>query len=218
MKKLLCSVLCLSFVLFCFAACSDNNNTPTDNNTSSPEAGTTLVAEPHSAADETIRKNNVCHVEMTIRDYGTIKIELYPDEAPESVQNFIELAKSGFYNGVGFHRLDKDFVLQGGDPDGDGRGGSEKTIKGEFANNGVQNTISHKRGVISMARTNDPDSASSQFFICLEDSTFLDGNYAAFGYVTDGMNIIDRIRDTTPESGSIPKNQQPVIESIKVID
>ncbi len=215
MKKIFCLFLSMSLVLLSFASCSDNNDKNQDND--NKNQGTTMVTEPHSAADATIRKNNVHHVEMTIRNYGTIKIELYPDEAPLSVENFIKLAESGFYDGVGFHRLDKDFVLQGGDPDGDGAGGSDKQIKGEFASNGVENNISHKRGVISMARTPDPDSASSQFFICLEDSTFLDGNYAAFGYVTEGMNIIDEIRDTTPESDSIPKDQQPVIESIKVI-
>ncbi|MEE1064498.1 MAG: peptidylprolyl isomerase [Acutalibacteraceae bacterium] len=216
MKKFLCLFFSVSLILMSFASCSDDKSENQDNSNNSQ--GTTLVAEQNTPADSTIRKNTVHHVEMTIRNYGTVKIELYPDEAPLSVGNFIELAKSGFYDGVGFHRLDKDFVLQGGDPDGDGAGGSDKQIKGEFASNGVQNNISHKRGVISMARTPDPDSASSQFFICLEDSTFLDGNYAAFGYVTEGMNIIDEIRDTTPESDSIPKDQQPVIETIKVID
>lgn len=216
MKKFLCLFFSVSLILMSFASCSDNKSENQDNSNNSQ--GTTLVAEQNTPADSTIRKNTVHHVEMTIRNYGTVKIELYPDEAPLSVGNFIELAKSGFYDGVGFHRLDKDFVLQGGDPDGDGAGGSDKQIKGEFASNGVQNNISHKRGVISMARAPDPDSASSQFFICLEDSTFLDGNYAAFGYVTEGMNIIDEIRDTTPESDSIPKDQQPVIETIKVID
>ena len=200
MKKTISSVLCLIMMLFCFTACGDK--APEDNNGG---------ADINSSS-------GLHHVEMVIKDYGTVKLELNADEAPITVQNFIELANDGFYDGIGFHRLDKDFVLQGGDPDGDGVGGSDKSIKGEFAANGVQNSISHKRGVISMARTGDPDSASSQFFICLEDSTFLDGNYAAFGYVTEGMDVIDNIRDNTPESGSIPKNQQPVIETIRVID
>ncbi len=212
MKKIICAVLCVSLILFSFAACSDNGGA------NKVQSTPTQSAEPNAPADSSIKKDNVHHVELTIRDYGTIKIELYPDEAPLTVENFISLAKSGFYDGIGFHRLDKDFVLQGGDPDGDGIGGSDKQIKGEFKANGVQNNISHKRGVISMARTGDPNSASSQFFICLEDSTFLDGSYAAFGYITDGMNIIDQVRDNTPESGSIPKDQQPVIETIKVID
>ena len=155
---------------------------------------------------------------MVIKDYGTVKLELDANEAPITVENFLKLASEGFYDGVPFHRLDKDFVLQGGDPDGDGIGGSDTTIKGEFASNGVENSISHERGVISMARSGDPDSASSQFFICLEDSSFLDGNYAAFGRVTEGMDVIDAVRDNTPESNSIPKQYQPVIETITVID
>lgn len=200
MKRTISLVLCLLMMLFCFTACGDK--APEENN-----GGANINSS-----------SGLHHVEMVIKDYGTVKLELNADEAPITVQNFIDLAKDGFYNGIGFHRLDKDFVLQGGDPDGDGIGGSDKSIKGEFAANGVQNNISHKRGVISMARTGDPDSASSQFFICLEDSTFLDGNYAAFGYVTEGMDVIDNIRDNTPESGSIPKDQQPVIETIRVID
>lgn len=210
MKKIISLTLCMFLIFTSFAACSDNGDK--DQVKGNGDPGTTIAAEPNSIADPSIRKENVHHVEMTIKNYGTIKIELYPDEAPITVENFISLAKSGFYDGLSFHRLDKDFVLQGG------AGDSVKPIKGEFFNNGVQNTISHKRGVISMARTSDPDSASSQFFFCLEDSTFLDRNYAAFGYVTDGMNIIDQIRDNTPESDSIPKDQQPVIETIKVID
>lgn len=200
MKRIICTVLCFLMMLVCFTACGDK--TPENNN----------------GGENVNTSSGLHHVEMVIKDYGTIKLELNADEAPITVQNFIDLANDGFYDGIGFHRLDKDFVLQGGDPDGDGIGGSDKSIKGEFAANGVQNNISHKRGVISMARTGDPNSASSQFFICLEDSTFLDGNYAAFGYITYGMNIIDEIRDTTPESGSIPKDQQPVIETIRVID
>lgn len=200
MKRTISLVLCLLMMLFCFTACGDK--APEENN-----GGANINSS-----------SGLHHVEMVIKDYGTVKLELNADEAPITVQNFIELANDGFYDGIGFHRLDKDFVLQGGDPDGDGIGGSDKSIKGEFAANGVQNNISHKRGVISMARTGDPNSASSQFFICLEDSTFLDGNYAAFGYVTEGMDVIDNIRDKTPESGSIPKDQQPVIETIRVID
>jgi peptidyl-prolyl cis-trans isomerase B (cyclophilin B) len=200
MKKIISSILCLAMMLVCFTACGDKT-------------------APENDSDKNVNTSSgLHHVEMVIKDYGTIKLELNADEAPITVQNFIDLANDGFYDGIGFHRLDKDFVLQGGDPDGDGIGGSDKSIKGEFAANGVQNNISHKRGVISMARTGNPDSASSQFFICLEDSTFLDGNYAAFGYVTEGMDVIDNIRDNTPESGSIPKNQQPVIETIRVID
>lgn len=197
MKKFICSLLCLLMICVGFTACGNN-----DTNTDKPSDVT----------------SGLHHVEMVIKDYGTVKLELNADEAPITVENFINLANEGFYDGVPFHRLDKDFVLQGGDPDGDGIGGSDKSIKGEFAANGVQNNIKHNRGVISMARTGDPNSASSQFFICLEDSNFLDGSYAAFGCVTEGMDVIDAIRDNTPESNNIPKAQQPIIETIKVID
>ena len=201
MKKFICSLLCLVLICIGFAACG-KGETPDNGN-----GGNSVNAS-----------GGIHHVEMVIKDYGTVKLELDANEAPITVANFLKLASEGFYDGVPFHRLDKDFVLQGGDPDGDGIGGSDTTIKGEFASNGVENNIKHNRGVISMARSSDPNSASSQFFICLEDSNFLDGNYAAFGHVTEGMDVIDEIRDNTPESNSIPKKYQPVIETITVID
>ena len=132
-------------------------------------------------------------VEINIKDYGTIKAELNPEQAPITVENFISLAEEGFYDGLTFHRIMDGFMMQGGDPLGNGTGGSEETIKGEFSQNGVNNTISHKKGTLSMARSQAPDSASSQFFIVDEDSTFLDGQYAAFGHVTDGLEIVDEI-------------------------
>lgn len=161
------------------------------------------------------------HVEMVIKDYGTVKIELDGDQAPLTVGNFVKLCNEGFYDGLTFHRYVKDFVLQGGDPEGTGLGGCESSIKGEFSANGVKNTIKHKRGVISMARNQfDYNSASSQFFICLK-STYasdLDGQYAAFGKITEGLDIIDKICSMVPESNCIPADQQPVIETIRVID
>ena len=129
------------------------------------------------------------HVEITIKDMGTITVELDGDAAPITVQNFLDLAGSGFYDGLTFHRIINGFMMQGGDPNGDGTGGSEQTIKGEFAENGIENDLSHTRGAISMARAQDMDSASSQFFIVHQDSTYLDGQYACFGYVTEGMDI-----------------------------
>ena len=135
--------------------------------------------------------------------------------------NFIQLAEDGFYDGLTFHRIISGFMIQGGDPLGDGTGGSDEEIKGEFAQNGVENDISHDRGVISMARSNDPDSASSQFFIVHEDSQFLDGSYAAFGHVTDGIEIVDEICEDTPVQdgdGTVDPDDQPVITSVKVID
>ena len=161
------------------------------------------------------------HVEIAIADYGTVKLELDGDTAPITVKNFMDLAESGFYDGLTFHRIIDGFMIQGGDPEGNGSGGSDQNIKGEFASNGVENDISHVKGVISMARATDPDSASSQFFIVVEDSTFLDGDYAAFGHVTEGQEIVDKIAsDANPvdDNGTIQPEDQPVIEHIKVID
>ena len=127
---------------------------------------------------------------------GDIVIQLRPDVAPITVENFESLVSSGFYDGLTFHRVYSGFMIQGGDPDGNGTGSSGKTIKGEFSANGVNNTLSHKRGVVSMARSSSYNSASSQFFICHADSTFLDGNYAAFGEVVSGMDVVDGIAGT----------------------
>ena len=161
------------------------------------------------------------NVEITVKDYGVIKLELDPATAPITVANFVKLAKEGFYDGLTFHRIIAGFMIQGGDPEGNGNGGSGENIKGEFSANGVENNISHKRGVISMARNSvSMDSASSQFFICQEDSPHLDGNYAAFGHVTEGMDVVDAIANDaqpTDKNGTIPPAQQPVIESIKIV-
>ena len=146
--------------------------------------------------DEEITANPI--VTMEIEDYGTIKIELYPEYAPNTVANFVNLIESGFYDGLTFHRLVPGFVLQGGDPDGDGTGGPGYTIDGEFKANGyTKNTLGHDKGVISMARSMDYDSAGSQFFIVLDDSakSSLDGMYAGFGRVTEGMEILEEIED-----------------------
>lgn len=161
------------------------------------------------------------HAEIKIKDYGTLKVELDADTAPITVANFAKLANEGFYDGLTFHRIISGFMIQGGDPDGNGTGGSDETIKGEFSSNGVENNISHKRGVISMARSQDNDSASSQFFIMHQDGDYLDGDYAAFGKVTEGMEIIDKICEETPvtdANGTVEADDQPVIESIKMVD
>lgn len=157
--------------------------------------------------------------DIVVKDYGTIEVELDPKEAPLTCENFIELANEGFYDNLTFHRIMKGFMIQGGDPNGDGTGGSEKTVKGEFSSNGVENSLSHERGVISMARSSDKDSASSQFFICDADDPFLDGDYAAFGKVIEGMDVVDKIADDakpTDNNGSISKDEQPVIETITI--
>lgn len=161
------------------------------------------------------------HAQINIQDYGTVEVELDADTAPITVTNFVKLAQEGFYDGLTFHRIIDGFMMQGGDPNGDGTGGSDETITGEFSSNGVENDISHERGVISMARATDPDSASSQFFIVQADSTYLDGDYAAFGHVTEGMDIVDQIcqeAQPTDGNGSIAADAQPVIESIVITD
>ena len=173
------------------------------------------------AANEESQGVGTHHAEIEIQDYGTITVELDGDAAPITVQNFMDLANAGFYDGLTFHRIISGFMMQGGDPNGNGTGGSENTIKGEFSSNGVENTLSHTRGAISMARSQNPDSASSQFFICHADSTFLDGQYACFGYVTDGMDVVDAVCEAaqpTDDNGTISADQQPVITAIRITD
>ena len=157
--------------------------------------------------------------EIVVQDYGTITVELDGEAAPVTVANFVKLAEEGFYDGLTFHRIMAGFMMQGGDPKGNGTGGSDETIKGEFSANGVENPISHTRGAISMARAKAPNSASSQFFIVHADSTFLDGQYAAFGTVTEGMDVVDAICEAAQpidNNGTIPAEEQPVIESVTV--
>lgn len=156
---------------------------------------------------------------IDIEGYGAVTVALDASAAPVTTENFVSLAREGFYDGLTFHRIIEGFMIQGGDPNGDGTGGSEQTIKGEFSENGVENNLSHTRGAISMARSNDPDSASSQFFIVHQDSTFLDGSYAAFGYVTEGMEVVDAIcaaAEPTDGNGSIAPENQPVIRSVTI--
>ena len=155
--------------------------------------------------------------EIKIKNYGSIKLKLDANTAPITVSNFVGLANDGFYNGLTFHRIIKGFMIQGGDPNGDGTGGSKDTIKGEFSSNGVDNPLKHTRGVISMARSQSNDSASSQFFIMHEDTPSLDGEYAAFGCAYSGMDIVDKICNdakTEDSNGTVLKKNQPVIESI----
>lgn len=155
--------------------------------------------------------------EIKVKNYGSIKLKLDANIAPITVSNFVGLANDGFYNGLTFHRIIKGFMIQGGDPNGDGTGGSKQTIKGEFSANGVDNPLKHTRGVISMARSQSYDSASSQFFIMHEDTSSLDGQYAVFGCAYSGMDIVDKICDdvkTEDSNGTVSKKNQPVIESI----
>lgn len=185
------------------------------------EPAATEAAATESTAEAEPAEGGLHHVTITVKDYGTIELELDAEAAPITVQNFLDLAGQGFYDGLTFHRIISGFMIQGGDPLGNGTGGSDKEIVGEFSENGYENNISHKRGVISMARSMDPNSASSQFFIVHADADFLDGQYAGFGHVTSGMEVVDKIcEDARPidNNGTIPKDKQPVIESVKVID
>ena len=162
------------------------------------------------------------NIEIEVKDLGVIALELDADIAPITVTNFVKLVKEGFYNGLTFHRIIDGFMIQGGDPLGNGMGGSDEEIKGEFIANGVANSISHVRGVISMARAGySYDSASSQFFIVHEDSTFLDGQYASFGKVTSGMEIVDKIAENAKvedSNGTVLKENQPVIKEIRIVE
>ena len=205
-----------------------------DNNFSSVE--TTMNNEENKQINENeeiIEKNNKeegiddmyskgkHNVKIEIRNYGTIELELDADMAPITVANFAKLLNDGFYNGLTFHRIMDGFMIQGGDPEGTGFGGSSENIKGEFLINGVRNTISHTRGTISMARSTAYNSASSQFFIVHEDSTFLDGQYAGFGKVTKGIEIVDKICEdiqVEDNNGTVLKKNQPIIEKITMID
>lgn len=151
-------------------------------------------------------QNPIVTIEM--ESGNTIKVELYPDVAPETVKNFVALVSEGFYDGIIFHRVIPHFMIQGGDPNGTGMGGSKKNIRGEFTGNGFQNDLQHDRGVISMARTADPNSASSQFFIVVEKSTHLDGQYASFGKVIEGMDEVDRIVNVKRDYRDKPSEEQ----------
>ncbi|WP_334295405.1 peptidylprolyl isomerase [Cellulosilyticum sp. WCF-2] len=153
---------------------------------------------------------------LKIKGYGTVTLELYPDLAPNTVNNFITLANSGFYDGLIFHRVIEDFMIQGGDPNGNGTGGPGYSIAGEFSSNGfTTNTLSHTKGVISMARAMNPDSAGSQFFIMSADGTYLDGQYAAFGKVISGLDMIEKIQLVDTNNQDKPL-KDIVIESIRV--
>ena len=155
-------------------------------------------------------------VKMTIQNYGTIELELFPEVAPITVKNFENLVKSGFYNGLTFHRVISGFMIQGGDPLGNGTGGSKEKIKGEFSINGIDNPLMHTRGVISMARSMFPDSASSQFFIMHQDAPHLDGAYAAFGVVTKGIEVVDKIASVQKDRYDMPLTPV-VIEKVELI-
>ncbi len=209
-RKILVALMTLSLIMLvgCGGGSSEEAETA---DTSQPEAAELISADPIG----------IHHAEIEIKDYGTVSVELDGDTAPITVQNFMDLANAGFYDGLTFHRIMDGFMIQGGDPNGDGTGGSGQNIVGEFEANGYANSIAHIKGVISMARAQDPNSASSQFFIMVEDSPYLDGMYAAFGHVTEGQDVVDKIAaDAKPldDNGTIAPEEQPVITSVKIID
>ncbi|KAI4452911.1 peptidyl-prolyl cis-trans isomerase-related [Holotrichia oblita] len=174
--------------------------------------GLTVISTCSGCKSET---NGNTKVQVEMESGEKFVIELYPEYAPKTVENFINLVKEGFYDGITFHRIVDGFMAQGGDPNGTGSGGSPKTVKGEFSSNGYEkNTLSHTKGVISMARSNDPDSASSQFFIVFDDASFLDGNYAAFGKVIEGMEVVEsfqKVKRVKGSDGAISKPVEPVV-------
>lgn len=221
MKRLISIILMAALLSLCLTGCGDTRENA-DKSTAKTTKKESFAEKKDAGTSNNQYLTGKHHAEIVIAEYGKLELELDADVAPITVTNFVNLAKKGFYNGLTFHRIMSGFMIQGGDPNGDGTGGSEETIKGEFKSNGIENTMSHKRGVISMARTqNDPDSASSQFFIVQADSDFLDGDYAAFGKVTAGMDIVDKICQSVQpidNNGTVPADQQPKITAIKVID
>ena len=221
MKRLISIILMAALLSLCLTGCGDTRENA-DKSTAKTTKKESFAEKKEAGTSNSQYLTGKHHAEIVIAEYGKLELELDADVAPITVTNFVNLAKKGFYNGLTFHRIMSGFMIQGGDPNGDGTGGSEETIKGEFKSNGIENTMSHKRGVISMARTqNDPDSASSQFFIVQADSDFLDGDYAAFGKVTAGMDIVDKICQSVQpidNNGTVPADQQPKITAIKVID
>lgn len=213
LKKIICAMVAgaLAVSMFGMVACS--SPAPSDQSPTPASSDTTLK----KAATPTGKH----HATIKIEGYDPITLELDGDSAPVTVQNFIDLANLGFYDGLTFHRIINGFMMQGGDPNGNGTGGSDNTIIGEFTSNGYDNELQNIRGAIAMARSSDPDSASSQFFIVQEDSPHLDGEYAVFGHVTDGMDVVDEIcaaANPTDNNGTIAAEDQPVIEDITIID
>ena len=218
--------LALAAASFSLAACGSSSSAGEEGGASASSSSSSS-SDASSDADAGEQPtgtyaSGVHHATIEVTDYGTISVALNANVAPITVSNFADLVEQGFYNGLTFHRVVKDFMIQGGDPNGDGTGGSGTTIKGEFSANGVKNDIAHVRGTISMARSSDYNSASSQFFIVQKTAASLNGQYAAFGNVTDGMDVVDAIVNATADKGDsngiLSKEDQPVIASITMVD
>lgn len=227
LKMLLCCMLALVLAgtaVGCSKSDEPAKDSQTEQKTEEPKQDEQKPADDSktdASVKESVPGGKKYVATIKVKDYGDIVFEMDEGIAPQTVQNFVNLANGGFYDGLTFHRIMDGFMIQGGDPMGNGTGGSSKTVEGEFASNGFNNTLSHVRGTVSMARAQDPDSASSQFFIVDEDSTFLDGDYAAFGTVTSGMDVVDKITadaKPTDNNGSIEASQQPVIETITITE
>lgn len=184
-------------------------------NTAKTYEATPKSESTNTESEPTKENKNLPAATITVDGYGVMNVELYPEIAPNTVNNFISLANKGFYNNLKFHRIIKDFMIQGGDPKGNGTGGPGYSIEGEFTSNGFANSLKHTKGVISMARSQDPNSAGSQFFIMSGDASNLDGEYAAFGKVTSGLDVLDKIRSVETSSNDAPK-KDVVITSITV--
>lgn len=199
---------------------ASSSSSSTSSDTSSAEAGHITASGTLTTPYDEGYSSGLHHATIVVKDYGTIKVELDADTAPVTVSNFAHLANQGFYDGLKFHRIMKDFMVQGGDPKGDGTGGSDVNIIGEFSANGKKNDIKHERGVISMARSSSNNSASSQFFIMHKTTASLDGQYAAFGHVTEGMDVVDKLAEVpaTDDNGTVAEENKPIIESIKMDD
>ena len=231
MKKILCFTLALIITAFALVACSDTSTTSGDGTGTGTGSSMTHAADHTAPAYKDIDRSKVYtldgvevtdeqtdYVLIEVEGYGKMLARLYPDVAPATVANFKKLVSKGFYDGLIFHRVIKDFMIQGGDPDGNGTGGSDENVIGEFSQNGFTNNLKHKRGVLSMARSNDVNSASSQFYICHKTSgvEHLDGSYAAFGYVVYGLDVIDDIAAVKTDSNDKPLTDV-VITSIKFV-
>ncbi len=211
MKKIISVIILCAMLLLCFASCEKHN---------APALKDINLSTTSSIEGLSISEAATDYVLIDVADYGKILIRLFPNVAPETVENFKKLVSQKFYDGIIFHRVIENFMIQGGDPEGTGYGGSKDTIKGEFTSNGFENNLIHLRGVVSMARSNDPDSASSQFFIMHKTTSSLDENYAAFGYVVYGMDVVDDIAETevTGSSQSPKPVKDVVMTSVRFAD
>ena len=221
--KVLPALLAVLLVSVVLVGCAGDAGQKTSDDASDQQLSESASEEASPEADpDDPYATGVHHARIEVEGYGTIEVSLNANVAPITVSNFCHLVEEGFYDGLTFHRVVPGFMIQGGDPEGNGTGGSGTDIKGEFSSNGVENSIPHVRGTISMARSSDPDSASSQFFIMQEDASYLDGEYAAFGSVTSGMEVVDAICEEVPvadeQSGLVAVENQPVITKIEMLD